>query len=119
MDARGRVEWTVELGRGEVLTLPPGLVVRCRAGSLWLTEYHPGRDVLLRSGDVHTAGGRGPVLVSGRCGAVLAVGLADGSDPAAMPGVLRSACIRLGSRLCEGGERFGAGLHGGAGLPAR
>lgn len=119
MLARDDVQWTVELNPGAVLRLPPGTMVECRAGSVWLTEYRPGRDVLLRAGDVHTAGGAGPVVVSGRGEAWLVLGVADDSVGRQILRALGEACVRLGNGLRQRGERVGTGLHHRPGLPAR
>lgn len=119
MHASDDVRWTVELNPGSVLRLPPGTTVGCRAGSVWLTEYRPGRDVLLAAGDAHTAGGAGPVVVTGRAAACLVLGATDDSVGRRLLRALGEACVRLGSGLRQRGERVGTGLHHRPGLPAR
>lgn len=119
MQARDDMRWTVELNPGAVLRLRPGTAVGCRAGSVWLTEYRPGRDVLLSAGDVYTAGGAGPVVVTGRVDACLVFGAADDSVGRRVLRALGEACVRLGHWLRQRGERGGTGLHHRPGLPAR
>ncbi|TVT76249.1 MAG: DUF2917 domain-containing protein [Denitromonas halophila] len=119
MHASDDVRWTVELNPGSVLRLPPGTTVGCRAGSVWLTEYRPGRDVLLAAGDVHTAGGAGPVVVTGRAAASLVLGATDDSVGRRLLRAMGEACVGLGNGLRQRGERVGTGLHHRPGLPAR
>ena len=115
MNARDAMHWGVELAGGAVLIVPPGATIGCRAGSVWLSEHRPGRDVLLAAGEAHSVGGTGPVVVTTHRGARLVVGLVDDSAGRTLRRILGAAWARLRQR----GERVGTGLHHRPGLPAR
>lgn len=67
--------WIMELDRGAHLnlTLRPGTTLCCRSGYVWLTEYRPGKDVILAAGECHLVSHGGAVVISSRHRAQIAV----------------------------------------------
>lgn len=124
MHARADTRWIMELDKGATLALSlrRGMVVVCRHGSVWLTEYRPGVDIVLAAGERHTATRDGQMVLSSRGAAQIAVSPASGllaGHPRRH--LFSQALIRLKRRLLLGGkthEHPGAGVHDGTGTPA-
>ncbi|MDO9600287.1 MAG: DUF2917 domain-containing protein [Azoarcus sp.] len=124
MHATDDTRWIMELDRGATLafSLRQGMVVVCHRGSVWLTEYHPGVDIVLAAGERHTTTVDGQVVISSRGAAQIAIspvsGLLAGHQRLRLIG---KALARLNRRLQLGGkthEHPGAGVHDGTRTPA-
>ncbi|WP_459616590.1 DUF2917 domain-containing protein [Bordetella sp. 2513F-2] len=65
------------LGRGSVVRLrrAAGARIVCRTGALWLSEYRPGADRVLRAGESVLVASRRDVVLSGLPQACIAIRL--------------------------------------------
>lgn len=74
MDAQnGIIEYQLAARASVVLTRSAGLEVRCRAGSVWLTQYGDDRDIVLRPGQSFVLSLATAVVMSSAQGARLSV----------------------------------------------
>lgn len=93
MDAQnGIIEYQLAARASVVLTRAAGLEVRCRAGSVWLTQYGDDRDIVLRPGQSFVLSLATAVVMSSAQGASLCV---QRVAPAAAAGAPRSLLRRL------------------------
>ena len=124
MHATDNTRWIMELDKGAALalTLRRGMVVVCRHGSVWLTEYRPGVDIVLAAGERHTANHDGQMVISSRGPAQIAIDPPSGLRARRHPlRIIAWALATLDRRPQLGGqphEHSCASLHDGTRTPA-